>query len=151
MILIRWTIWIALALYVLALCARPASRVRQWAWTLGCLFYLAHVAAAFHFYHHWSHAAAYQHTARRTAEVVGLDEGGGLYWNYAFTVLWLGDVVAMWIGWRWPRWAGAAVQGFLAFMAFNATVVFGTGAIRWLGLAATVLLGAIYWRRRQMA
>jgi len=147
----RWTIWIALALYVAALGARPAPRLRQWAWTLGCLFYLAHVAAAFHFYHHWSHAAAYQHTARRTAEVMGLDWGGGLYWNYAFTLVWLGDVIWTWFGLRWPPWAGAAVPGFLAFMAFNATVVFGTGPIRWLGLAGTVLLGAIHWRRRQMA
>jgi len=146
----RWTIWIALALYVAALGARPASRLRQWAWTLGCLFYLAHVAAAFHFYHHWSHAAAYQHTARRTAEVMGLDWGGGLYWNYAFTLVWLGDVIWMWLRLRRPRWAGAAVQGFLAFMVFNATVVFETGPIRWLGLAATVgLLSTLLIRRRR--
>lgn len=146
----RWTIWIALALYVVALGARPVSRLRQWAWTLGCLFYLAHVAAAFHFYHHWSHAAAYQHTARRTAEVMGLDWGGGLYWNYTFTLVWLGDVIWMWLGLRRPPWTGAAVQGFLAFMAFNATVVFETGPIRWLGLAATVgLLSTLLIRRRR--
>jgi len=111
------------------------------------LFYLAHVVAAFHFYHGWSHAAAYEHTARRTAEVVGLDWGGGLWWNYAFGAVWLGDI--LWRRGR-PAWLGVAVQAFLAFMAFNATVVFETGAIRWLGLAATgVLLTTWLVRRRR--
>lgn len=150
MILTRWTIRIALALYVAALAARPATRLRRWAWTLGCLFYLAHVGAAFQFYHHWSHAAAYRHTARRTAEVVGLNWGGGLYWNYAFTVVWLADVVWMWV---WPesyrsRWRGA-IYGFLGFMAFNATVVFETGLVRRAGLAGTVLLVLLLWTRRR--
>jgi hypothetical protein len=42
------------------------------------------------------------------------------------------------------------VQAFLAFIAFNVTVVFGTGTIRWLGLLACVflaLLGFSAWRR----
>ena len=143
----RWTIRISLALYVAALAARPGSRSRRICWTLGCLFFLAHAAAAFHFYHGWSHAAAYAHTAQRTAEVVGIHWGGGLWWNYAFGVVWLADV--LWPR-RHPRWMAIAVHAFLAFMAFNATVVFETGAIRWLGLAATVgLVSTLPGRRRR--
>jgi len=133
----RWTIRISLLLYVAALASAPGSQRRRFAWILGCLFYLAHVAAAFHFHHHWSHTAAYEHTARRTAEVVGLHWGGGLWWNYAFGAVWLGDVL-----WRWrrPAWMTAAIHAFLGFLAFNATVVFETGLIRWLGVAATLFL-----------
>jgi hypothetical protein len=39
-----------------------------------------------------------------------------------------------------PRAIEWAVQGLLAFIAFNATVVFGARAIRWVGLAATLLI-----------
>jgi hypothetical protein len=34
-------------------------------------------------------------------------------------------------------------QGFLAFIAFNAAVVFGKGTIRWLGLAACLFLAVV--------
>ncbi len=139
----RWTIRIALACCVAALAAPPDSRLRRACWTLGCLLCLAHVAAAFHFYHGWSHAAAYAHTARRTAEVLGLDWGGGLYWNYAFTAAWAGDVLWMWLG-RRPRWFAVAVQVFLAFMAFNAAVVFEAGPVRWAGLVGAGAL-AVRW------
>ena len=40
------------------------------------------VAFAYNFYYGWSQTAAYRDTARKTAEVVGLDWGGGLYINY---------------------------------------------------------------------
>jgi hypothetical protein len=106
------------------------------------------VIFAFQFYYHWSDATAYTATARRTAEVVGLDWGAGLYANYAFTLVWVLDVCWWWFGLdRYearPRGVAWAVQGFLGFMAFNATVVFGTGAVRWLGLFACFLL-AVTW------
>ncbi len=44
----------------------------------------------------WSHAAAYAHTATQVAAGVGLNWGGGIYANYAFTALWLVEV-----GWWW--------------------------------------------------
>ena len=152
-LLTRWTVRAALALYVVALILRATSPRRRstWsrlAWTLGCLAFLLHVLCALHFVHHWSHEAAYEETARRTAEVVGFAWGGGLFANYLFTLLWMADVCWWW----WdaagyllrPRVVEWVVQGFLGFMAFNATVVFGVGAIRWAGLAGALLLAAAW-------
>ena len=153
-LLTRWTIRIALVFYVLAVAGEFQSsrgqhrkHLARWAWTLGCGFYLAHVAAAFQFFHGWSHAAAYRDTARQTAEVIGLDWGGGLYFNYTFTMLWFADVVWWWYApesrrMRSPK-ATLALHGFFAFMVFNATVVFEAGVLRWLGLAALCLLGML--------
>jgi hypothetical protein len=144
--LIRWSVRIALALYVLALLLRIARRNRsaRFLWTAGCLAFLVHVVAAFHFAHHWSHAAAYAETARQTAEVVGLDWGGGIYFNYLLSLIWMIDV--LWWSWcpksyltrsRWIEWF---VQGFMAFIWLNATVVFGHGAIRWVGLIGIAIV-----------
>lgn len=122
-------------------------------WGLGCLFYIVHVACAFHYFHHWSHAAALEHTAVRSAEVVGRRFGEGLYLNYLFTVVWVGD--AAWQlcdreGYRRrPRRYDFAVQGFMAFMALNAVVVFGHGATRWVGTAATVALVMLWIRSKR--
>jgi hypothetical protein len=143
----RWTIRIALALYTYALIVlskRGSPTVARAAWTLACLALVAHVGFAFHFYHSWSHDIAYATTARQTAEIVGLNWGGGIYANYALAIVWTMDVV-----WWWanpasrharPRIMEWGLQGFLAFMFFNATVVFGSGMIRWAGLAVFVLL-----------
>lgn len=152
--LTRWTVRTALALYVLALVLRSGASGRvRWlgrarlAWTAGCAAFVLHVVCAFHYYHGWSHAAAYAATAEGTAQVVGLAWGGGLFANYLFTLVWAADV-----GWWWggglgryerrPRPVEWGVQGFLGFMAFNATVVFGRGPARRFGLACCLLLAA---------
>ncbi len=151
-LVIRWTVRLAMALYAACLGMRllvgprrPWTTVARLAWTLGFVFFLTHVACAFHFVHHWSHAAAYDHTAQQTAEITGFAWGGGLYLNYLFVFVWGVDVL-----WWWrdtsgyllrSRWPESAIQGFLAFIAFNATVVFGTGVIRWYGLMVSALLG----------
>ncbi len=123
--------------------ARPA-------WTAGCLLYLAHVYGAFEFFHDWSHRVAYAETARQTAELFDFDWGGGLYFNYLFTAMWVVDVVWWWIGpshyENRPRWMTAFVHAFLAFMFFNGAVVFATGFSRWVGAAATPLLLFLWWR-----
>ncbi|OYV93053.1 MAG: hypothetical protein B7Z73_03955 [Planctomycetia bacterium 21-64-5] len=153
-----------------------SPRRQRWArlaWTLGCLCYLAHVACAFHFYHGWSHAAAYRHTAERTAAVAGWSWGGGVYFNYVFTAVWLADTLWWWrtssvgnalcgVPKRCQRelhgtpqrafptdpsrrdWLHLAVQLFMAFMVFNATVVFGQGFVRWFGVTGCTLL-ALHW------
>ena len=83
------------------------------------------------------------------------DEGGGLYVNYVFTLVWIGDVLWWWAeAWRNPqplspraatirRWTKGAIHAFLGFIAFNATVVFATGFSRWFGIAACVLLALV--------
>jgi hypothetical protein len=146
-----WTARLALALYAAGLALRlGAAGRRAWArraWTVGYGLFLLHVACAFQFYHHWSHRAVYEATARQASEAVGLAWGGGLYANYAFALVWGADV-AWWLSRpaayvARPAVAEWAVQGFLAFMAVNATVVFGRGATRGAGLAACAALAAV--------
>jgi len=120
-------------------------------WTAGCAAYLAHVAFAFHFHHGWSHAAAYDATARGTAESFGREWGGGLYFNYAFTLVWVGDVIWWWCGLRAyarrPLWMDLLIQTYLAFIAINGAIIFASGPTRWLGIAACLLLAVLAWRR----
>jgi hypothetical protein len=115
------------------------NRGKRWLWTLGCLALWLHVAAAFEFFHHWSHAEAVRQTAEQTRELTGWAWGGGVYINYAFAVFWLLDVAQWWRrgGESEPRpkrsyWAMHAVFGF---MMFNATVVFGPTYWRYVGAA----------------
>ena len=112
------------------------------AWTLGCGIYLAHIAAAFALYHGWSHRAAWEHTAERTAETVGLDWGGGVYFNYLAALLWSVDVLLFWTSRRieasapWARRVRIFHRVTLAYMTFlviNATVVFGPAAWKLVG------------------
>lgn len=97
-------------------------------WTIGCVTAWVHVALAFHLGHGWSHAAAWQHTR----QVGGY--GDGIFVNYAFVLVWLADVVWVWVAPSSyvgrPAWLNGAVHGFLAFVVFNAAVVFGSAAAR---------------------
>ena len=159
-LLTRVTIWVALGLYAVGAAGLLLSRGRPtWlraarlCWTAGCAVFLAHVFCAFNFYYGWSHATAAEETARQTAETVGLAWGGGVWVSYAFTLGWAADVVWWWWGGpesylRRPRWALAAWQAFMLFIIFNGTVVFETGAVRWLGLAICGGLALLWWRRR---
>lgn len=112
------------------------------AWTVGCFALLGHVALAFHYYHDWSQDSAYRETARQTAEVFRVDWGGGLFINYAMIAAWVIDV-SWWWAWpdayrRRPQILTTIWHGFLIFIFFNATVIFGSGVIRWIGLAVCV-------------
>lgn len=156
-ILTRLTIWITIASYAAGAATLMLSQRRpRWesvarlAWTVGGVSLLGHVAFAYNFYYGWSQTAAYRDTARQTAEVVGLDWGGGLYINYVVLGAWLMDVSWWW--WRghdayrrrpWPL--VATWHGFLIFIVFNATVVFKTGPVRWLGLGVCLGLGLVWW------
>ncbi|WP_395750719.1 hypothetical protein [Prosthecobacter sp.] len=143
--------------YVAALTLRimrdaPGKNTGRVWWTTGCLMLLVHVACAFQFVHHWSHRAAFEATAQQTAAVTGFDSGSGLWVNYAVLVLWFGDVCWWWLA---ParhasrsRTAERLLQGFLAFIWFNATVVFGHGLTRWLGGAAFLWLMILAWQRK---
>lgn len=109
-------------------------------WVCAWLMLVAHVAAAFHFAHGWSHEDAYRHTAA-TAGV-----GEGLYVNYLFVAVWGADAVWLAISPRSyaarPRWVGWAVHGFLGFIVLNATVVFGSTAARVVGIVVALGLAA---------
>jgi hypothetical protein len=163
--LTRSTIWVCIVgyavgsvFYALSSSPRRSGQLEstQWdaaarvVWTAACASLIAHLISAFHFYHGWSHAAAYVDTARQTEEVFGANWGGGLFINYALLLAWIVDI-AWW--WRsgldsyrkrpWP--VIAAWHGVLVFIIFNATVVFGDGIVRWLGLAISLFLTFTWW------
>jgi hypothetical protein len=104
------------------------AREARIAYTWGCAMCLLHVAVAFHLAHAWSHAAAVEHVERASGF------GAGLYVNYAFAGVWVADVVWAWVAFESyasrPRWLNWSVHGFLAFIMFNAAVVFNTGFTR---------------------
>lgn len=163
-LLTRWTIRAALALYFMALAGQlwfgplrqlpPAHRwprVARTLWTLACVLLIAHMAAAFHYYHHWSHSAAMVETTRQTQERIGVVFAGGIYLNYALALLWMADCAWWWRAplsyARRPLWVGALVHGYLLFIALNGAVVFEPGATRWWSIAACILLLALAARR----
>lgn len=161
--LTRITAWLAFAAWFMALAVNPGRRATARAvlttalWFAGSLIMLAHTALAFHFAHQWSHAAAVVDTARQTRELTGIDWGGGVWLNYLFAALWLADA-----SWRTfgveshthrPRWLAITTHAFLAFIWFNATVVFGSWPMRVAGIGVFAILcrGQCYdhWSRRR--
>lgn len=156
--LTRGTIWASIAGYAIGSGIFAFSRRRaQWdyaarlVWTVACASLIAHFITAFHFYHGWSHAAAYRDTARQTKESFGFNWGGGLFINYGLLCAWILDLIWWWraglASYRRRPWpVVAAWHGFLIFIIFNATVVFGDGIVRSVGLVVCLSL-ALIWRK----
>jgi hypothetical protein len=115
----------------------------RWCWTWGLICFLVHLAMAFHYFHHWSHADAFE----RTRQVSGVGEG--IYVSYLFTLLWCADVAYWWLA---PQryaarsaWIDRTLHAFMLFIVLNGTVVFESGPIRWAGLLGLAAL-AVAWR-----
>jgi hypothetical protein len=153
----RNTVRLALVYYAAAvtlmMCLGPAEwlavagwgRIARWCWTLSWASFLVHLGMAFHYYHHWSHADAVAHTE----EVSGF--GPGIWFSHLFTLLWTADV-AYW--WLWSQryavrspWIDRLLHGYLAFIVFNATVVYEEGGIRWAGVLLFAELALGFWFR----
>jgi hypothetical protein len=151
--LTRYTIRLALVYYAMAVSLLPwlrrdefrartgRGRLARWCWTFGWATYLVHLAMAFHYYHHWSHAEAVSHTRERSGF------GAGIAVSHLFTLVWTADVA-----WWWllpdryserPAWVGWCVHGFMVFVIFNATVVYEEGLIRWAGLGLLAWLATV--------
>jgi hypothetical protein len=151
-LLTRWTVRVSLLLYAATLAALLVGRYRpvilreaRLTWTAGCIVLWLHLVAAFHFYHHWSHQAAYEATARDTGATIGWAFGGGVYLNYLFAVVWTADAAWWWsiapsAYFKRSRWVSALVHGYLFFIAVNATVIFADGAPRLVAAAITIVL-----------
>ena len=159
-LLTRWSVRLAVGCYVGRVlvdvrCGRAnrCAATARWIWTVGCALYLVHVASAFAFFHDWSHSAALRHTAEQTAAVTGLDWGGGLYVNYAFTLFWMFDTLRWWCGGLdAPRRSAISfwvMHTVFAFMMINATVVFGPSYWRWLAPIVFLLFIVAYLSRRR--
>jgi hypothetical protein len=117
-------------------------------WAIGAILATIHSAAAFEVFYGWSHDAAVVATAHQTRAVFGVDWGGGLYFNYAFLVVWLADALWWWIVPRRydsrPPVIGAVVRSFLFFMFLNGAVIFADGWMRVLGILSVTIV-SIAW------
>ena len=113
-------------------------------WTAAATACAIHAVLAYHAYHGWSHASALRHTAEQTAAVTGLAWSGGLYVNYVFIALWLGDVAWLWASPRSYLARGAtldrAISLWFLFMVVNGAIVFARGPARLVGIAAVVVV-----------
>jgi hypothetical protein len=115
-----------------------AGRMARWSWTWGLVCFLVHVGMAFHYFHHWSHADAFE----RTRQISGLGEG--IYFSYLFALLWAADATAWWLAparfaARSP-WLDRALQSYMLFMVANGMIVYESGPIRWAGIAMFSIL-----------
>ena len=76
-----------------------------------------------------------------------------MYFNYVLLLVWAGDAGWWWLGPQSyrdrPAFVSAAINGFVAFMGLNATVVFGSGLLRWFAAITALLLGLCVLRRRK--
>lgn len=156
----RNTVRLSVAYYaataILMLCLRREDwtatgrvvRLARLLWTLAWLAYVIHLACAFHFYHHWSHAEAMEHVRRRARF------GEGIFVSHLFTLLWTLDVAWWWLAQRSYAgravWIGGPLHAFMSFVVFNGTVVYETGPVQWGG-AVYVLLAALILGRKVLA
>ncbi len=133
-----------------------AARIGALCWLAAFVMLVLHELLAFAVVHHWSHTAALEHTAERTAQVIGVRWGGGLYFNYAVTLLWGIDVARLGLRMATRR----AVRGrclksrdrlhaltvaCVTFAVFNATAVFGHPA--WWAVVGAWLVVLVFFRR----
>lgn len=141
----RWSAWPGFLCYAIAvgllIGPRPGDyRFLAYRFSLiGWITLVMHVVIAMGVVHHWNLAEAMQHTARQTQAAVGWNWGGGVWLNFATIGIW---------GWTLrpgfacqPKWLTGLAQWYIAFMMFNATVVFGSRPARVAG--ALICLGLI--------
>lgn len=161
----RWTVRIAMAAYLVratwdlatptnrafpARADRMAKTVRL-IWTIGGLFYLAHVFVAFGAIHGWSHARAWEHVSTRTEELTGVASGAGLILNHLATVIWLVDIICWW---RDPNWWKRPISRWLlhpyfGFLVVQATVVFGPPPWRIVAVVWGIIAVGVGWQSRR--
>lgn len=123
--------------------------VYSFAWLFGSLMIALHILASYGLAHGWSHAAAIEATAQESERVTGIRAGWGVYVNFAFATIWMSYSIAM--ATRRRRWPGIdqAVFWFTAVIVVSATIVFETGAVRWMAVVGFICLMISYlWPQR---
>lgn len=124
----------------------------RWVWRLGAATLLVHLLLALALRHQWSHASAVAEVARQTQEVLGLNWGGGIWFNYLLAAWWI------WDAWRptpsstvpWFRIPVERVRrAFFWLMWFNGTVVFASGTKRGLALVFCLVVLIAWWPARE--
>ena len=157
--LTRNTVRLSLAWYAAALCVMmrlqatdwaamtALGRAARWCWTWGIVVFLVHLAMAFHYFHDWSHAHAFE-TTRQASGV-----GEGIFVSYVFTLWWAFDAAAWWLAPAWyarrPIWIGRTLHLFMLFIVFNGMVVFESGPIRCAGVVLFLTLPVVWLLARR--
>ena len=156
--LTRNTIRLALAWYAAALglmiwlraadwrADTSRGALARWCWTWAVVTFWIHLGMAFHYFHHWSHAHAFEHTREESGF------GEGIFVSYLFTALWTADAIAWWL---WPvRYAerpaaiDRCLHAFMLFIVFNGTVVYESGPIRYASAGVFSALALLWLRAR---
>jgi hypothetical protein len=146
--------WYAAALFMMMRMQRDDWAVRtrfgqitRWCWTWGVIVFLVHLSMAFHYFHGWSHAHAFE-TTRQASGV-----GEGVFFSYFFTLWWTLDAAVWWAAPRWyadrPAWIGRTLHLLMLFIVFNGMVVFESGPIRWAGIVLFIALPAAWLLSRR--
>ena len=154
-LIVRGSIWLALACFLTAHVAFGRSNAKvpaRWAhavYWMGASLAFAHYLAAFHWHYNWSHTRAVAVTAGQTAQVFGLDWGGGVWVNYLFLAVWLADAA-----WRTTRGgvqvsAGTWVlRGFYLIVIANGAITFAEWPMQ---LAGSAVVAGLVWSWRPQA
>lgn len=141
----RATIWLAVVAWAATevLKRRGQRDAARAVWTAGAALLGIHIALAFHYWHGWSHAAAYETTALQSAQLTGVASGWGIYLNYALLAVWIADAAWWWAASRGYETRSRAIDrtvfAFFLFMMINGAVVFATTAMRYAGAAAVIV------------
>lgn len=151
------TIWAAMTLFVAGVHQRtPGSPLARWAWWIwlaGAVLCAIHMTIAMGGHYHWDHERAVRETAVRAATVYGFAWRGGLYVNYLFLLVWIGEIAWWRISPQSYATRPAAIRHtlwiFYIIIIFNAVVVFATTPGRIAGVILTSLLIAAWWRDRR--
>jgi hypothetical protein len=121
-----------------------SDRMARASWTAGITLALVHVFLAFDLVYAWNHEAAVEATVRQAADRFGMGWRVGIYVNYIFLAVWLGDVCWWWLApasrAARPRGLDAARFAFFLFMFLNGAVVFASGIGRIIG---TLVISAV--------
>ena len=148
--LVEIAVFYTVAAAVLCWSAGEACRSRV-LWSVGALLALFHSVAAFVVVYGGSHDTARFETTRQTAALTGVEFSGGIYVNYLFLIVWLGDAAWWWLAPRSyrgrPRVLELAIRGFIFFIIVNGAVIFADGWARIVGLVALAVATVGTWLR----
>ena len=74
-----------------------SDRLARAIWTIGIALALTHVVLAFQLVYAWNHEMAVIATVKQAVDRFGWGWRGGIYINYGFLALWMGDVCWWWL------------------------------------------------------
>ena len=131
-----------------------SDRVARAIWTAGVALALIHVVLAFELVYGWNHEAAVAATVKQAADRFGMGWRVGIYVNYVFLALWLGDVCWWWLApvsraSRSLRFETARLV-FFVFMFVNGAVIFASGIGRVVGIVSVSIV-LLAWATRRDA